>query len=123
VAVSSRRSISPSAAAGVARQRRRGGLAGAGLGHARQHHTLEPDEVERLRDVVGGARLERLEGEADVLVGGHHDDESQRFLAAAGGLHAVALLGNVLAQHLAHRLLVVDDPDAAEAIARHWRES
>jgi hypothetical protein len=45
--------------------------------------------------------------------------ESQRVLAAAGRLHRVALLAEVLAEDLAHRLLVVDDQDAAEADGRH----
>jgi len=55
----------------------RGRPSGDLLTHTREpggDRPIEVIEVEGLRDVVEGAELERLLGEADVLVRGHHDD-------------------------------------------------
>ena len=50
----------------------------AGLRQPRHDGLLEVGEVERLGHVVEGADLERVAGEVDVLVGGHHDDRHRR---------------------------------------------
>ena len=47
-------------------------------------------------------------------VGAVASDRGQRVLAARGLVHGVALRGEVLAQHLAHRGLVIHNQDAAE---------